>query len=208
VTEIVAFSRAGDQECDSRRQDSADSCGSLTTRKLLTDMECGAYNSDSLGSPSAGTGGPSGEQVSGKISLCVFIYLFFFWGGGHRPLVPFHLLGPTLFLLRIKLHALICLGVSLPSFDTGAWNGVMCGSQLTHYSLKKFCKSFSKIVTFFSVQQPESVRDRVKARVFQWRHSEARVFQWRHAEEAEQKPWEQQQQQQQQPGDQCYRPPS
>ena len=53
----------GENEQDSHRQDSMDSCGSLTTRKLLTDMECGAYNSDSLGSPSAGTSGPSGEQV-------------------------------------------------------------------------------------------------------------------------------------------------
>jgi hypothetical protein len=29
------------------------------------------------------------------------------------------------FLLRIKLHALIQLGVSPPSFDTGARNGVL-----------------------------------------------------------------------------------
>jgi hypothetical protein len=29
------------------------------------------------------------------------------------------------FLLRIKLHALLRLGVSLPSFDTGARNGVL-----------------------------------------------------------------------------------
>jgi hypothetical protein len=29
------------------------------------------------------------------------------------------------FLLRIKLHALIWLGVSRPCFDTGAWNGVL-----------------------------------------------------------------------------------
>ena len=36
---------------------------SMTTRKLLTDMECGAYNSDSLGSPSAGASGQSGEEV-------------------------------------------------------------------------------------------------------------------------------------------------
>jgi hypothetical protein len=36
------------------------------------------------------------------------------------------------FSLRIKLHALIWLGVSLPSFDTGAWNGVMCGCQQSH----------------------------------------------------------------------------
>jgi hypothetical protein len=36
----------------------------------------------------------------------------------------------TFFLLRIKLHALIRLGVSPPSFDTGARNAVLCGSQL------------------------------------------------------------------------------
>jgi hypothetical protein len=36
------------------------------------------------------------------------------------------------FLLGIKLHALIRLGVSPPSFDTGARNGVLCGSQLSH----------------------------------------------------------------------------
>jgi uncharacterized membrane protein YhfC len=36
------------------------------------------------------------------------------------------------FLLRIKLHALIRLGVSPPSFDTGARNGVLCGSQQSH----------------------------------------------------------------------------
>jgi hypothetical protein len=36
------------------------------------------------------------------------------------------------FLVRIKLHALIRLGVSPPSFDTGARNGVLCGSQPSH----------------------------------------------------------------------------
>jgi hypothetical protein len=36
------------------------------------------------------------------------------------------------FLLRIKLHALIRLGVSAPSFDTGAQNGVLCGSCESH----------------------------------------------------------------------------
>jgi hypothetical protein len=36
------------------------------------------------------------------------------------------------FSLRIKLHALIQLGVSAPGFDTGAWNGVLCGSQPSH----------------------------------------------------------------------------
>jgi hypothetical protein len=36
------------------------------------------------------------------------------------------------FLLRIKPHALLWLGVSPPSFDTGARNGVLCGSQLSH----------------------------------------------------------------------------
>jgi hypothetical protein len=41
------------------------------------------------------------------------------------------------FLLRIKLQALIRLQVSPPSFDTGARNGIMCGSQLSHLSLKK-----------------------------------------------------------------------
>ena len=59
----------GEHEQDSHRQDSIDSCGSMTTRKLLTDMECGAYNSDSLGSPSAGTSGPSGEQVKISVSI-------------------------------------------------------------------------------------------------------------------------------------------
>jgi hypothetical protein len=34
------------------------------------------------------------------------------------------------FSLWIKLHALIRLGVSPPSFDTGARNGVLCGSRL------------------------------------------------------------------------------
>jgi hypothetical protein len=34
------------------------------------------------------------------------------------------------FLLRIKLHALILLGVSPPSFDTGARNGVLCGKKI------------------------------------------------------------------------------
>jgi hypothetical protein len=33
------------------------------------------------------------------------------------------------FKLRIKHHTLIQLGVSLPSFDTGAQNGVLCGSS-------------------------------------------------------------------------------
>jgi hypothetical protein len=32
------------------------------------------------------------------------------------------------FWLRIKLHALIRLGVSPPCFDTGARNGVLCES--------------------------------------------------------------------------------
>jgi hypothetical protein len=41
------------------------------------------------------------------------------------------------FSLRIKLHALIRLGVSPPSFDTGARNGVLCGSWQSHLSLKK-----------------------------------------------------------------------
>jgi hypothetical protein len=41
------------------------------------------------------------------------------------------------FSLRIKLHALIRLGVSPPSFDTGTRNGIMYGSQLSHLSLKK-----------------------------------------------------------------------
>jgi hypothetical protein len=36
------------------------------------------------------------------------------------------------FLLPIKLHALIRQGVSPPSFDTGARNGVLCGSQQSH----------------------------------------------------------------------------
>jgi hypothetical protein len=36
------------------------------------------------------------------------------------------------FSLRIKLHALIRLEVSPPSFDTGAQYGVMCGSRLSH----------------------------------------------------------------------------
>jgi hypothetical protein len=36
------------------------------------------------------------------------------------------------FSLWIKLHALIRLGVSPPSFDTCARNGVLCGSQLSH----------------------------------------------------------------------------
>ena len=54
----------GENAPDSHRQDSIDSGGSMTTRKLLTDMECGAYNSDSLGSPSAGASGQSGEQVA------------------------------------------------------------------------------------------------------------------------------------------------
>jgi hypothetical protein len=36
------------------------------------------------------------------------------------------------FSLRIKLHALTQLGVSPPSFDTSAQNGVLCGSQLSH----------------------------------------------------------------------------
>jgi hypothetical protein len=34
--------------------------------------------------------------------------------------------------MYIKLHALIRLGVSPPSYDTGAWNGVLCGSQQNH----------------------------------------------------------------------------
>jgi hypothetical protein len=41
------------------------------------------------------------------------------------------------FLLQIKLHTLIWLGVSQPSFDNGAQNGVTCGSRQTHQSLKK-----------------------------------------------------------------------
>jgi hypothetical protein len=44
----------------------------------------------------------------------------------------------SVFLLRIKLHMLIRLGVSPPSFDTSAWNGVMGGSCQNLYSLKKF----------------------------------------------------------------------
>jgi hypothetical protein len=36
------------------------------------------------------------------------------------------------FSLRIKLHALIRLGVSLPSLDTGARNGVLCESHQSH----------------------------------------------------------------------------
>jgi hypothetical protein len=35
-------------------------------------------------------------------------------------------------------HALIRLGVSLPSFDTPAWNGVMWRSQQSQSSLKKY----------------------------------------------------------------------
>ena len=59
----------GENAPDSHRQDSIDSGGSMTTRKLLTDMECGAYNSDSLGSPSAGASGQSGEQVTQFIKV-------------------------------------------------------------------------------------------------------------------------------------------
>jgi hypothetical protein len=42
------------------------------------------------------------------------------------------------FLLWIKLHTLIQLVVSPPSFDTGALNGIMLGSQQSHISLKQF----------------------------------------------------------------------
>jgi hypothetical protein len=42
------------------------------------------------------------------------------------------------FSLQIKLHAIIQLGVSLPSFNTSAQNWVLCGSQQSHYSLNKF----------------------------------------------------------------------
>jgi hypothetical protein len=36
------------------------------------------------------------------------------------------------FSLRIKLHALIRLGVAPPSIDTGAQNGVLCASLQSH----------------------------------------------------------------------------
>jgi hypothetical protein len=42
------------------------------------------------------------------------------------------------FSLCIKLHALIRLGVTPPSFDTGAWNVELCGARQSHWSLKKF----------------------------------------------------------------------
>jgi hypothetical protein len=42
------------------------------------------------------------------------------------------------FLFPIKLLALIQIGVSPPSFDTGARNGVLSGSRQSHQSLSKF----------------------------------------------------------------------
>jgi hypothetical protein len=41
-------------------------------------------------------------------------------------------------LFFFKHHTLIRLGVSMPSFDTGARNGVLCGSRQSHEPLNKF----------------------------------------------------------------------
>ena len=92
----------GENEQDSHRQDSMDSCGSLTTRKLLTDMECGAYNSDSLGSPSAGTSGPSGEQVRQRINVVIFQPALFVFS--LTNVFPFFLHNNCAFLSFITLN--------------------------------------------------------------------------------------------------------
>ena len=54
-----------DSTCSSVNDEKAEhSAASSTTRKLLTDMECGAYNSDSLCSPGHTSGQASEQEAS------------------------------------------------------------------------------------------------------------------------------------------------